>query len=84
MTGMRVRVKLFAILRERAGVSELTLDLPAGASVASAADAVMARFPALHEYARSAAWAVNREYVKPDAPLRDGDELAAIPPVSGG
>ena len=81
---MTVRVLLFAILRDRAGVSEVRVDLPEGATVRAAADAVFERFPALRAAARSVAYAVNRAYCRPDATLKDEDEVALIPPVSGG
>ncbi len=78
---MVVRVRLFAMLRERAGSSELSLELPEGACVrdALAADAVAALAEGL-----PLVMAVNREYASADAPLSPGDELALIPPVSGG
>lgn len=80
-----IKVKLFAMLREQAGSREIDLDLPAGATA----------HDALVELGRSAgiaelvermplALAINREYVKDDAVMSDGDELAVIPPVSGG
>jgi molybdopterin converting factor subunit 1 len=81
---MKVRVLLFAVLRDRVGVPELTLDLPQAATVAAAAEAVWERFPALRDAAKSMAYAVNRSYARPDARLKDGDEVALIPPVSGG
>lgn len=78
---MLVRIRLFAMLRERAGTSELQLDLPEGARVrdALAADAVASLADGL-----PLVMAVNREYASEDAPLAAGDELALIPPVSGG
>ncbi|MBV9944339.1 MAG: molybdenum cofactor biosynthesis protein MoaE [Solirubrobacterales bacterium] len=76
---MQVRVRLFAGLRERAGASELELELPDGAVVGDALNEVRA----LTEGVR-VVMAVNREYVDPGAPLRAGDEVALIPPVSGG
>jgi molybdopterin synthase catalytic subunit len=76
---MRVRVRLFAVLRERAGRDTIELDLPEGARVADALAAVDDLAGGL-----SLVLAVNREYAKPDAPLSAGDELALIPPVSGG
>jgi len=76
---MHVRIRLFAALRERAGTRELELELPDGASVAEA----------LHRVAwltegMPVVMAVNREYAEPSASLAAGDELALIPPVSGG
>jgi MoaE-MoaD fusion protein len=81
---MKIRVKLFAILRERAGTGEFVLDLPKGATVRSAADSLSRQLPAIRGHARRVAYAINREYVSADATLNDGDELAVIPPVSGG
>jgi molybdopterin synthase catalytic subunit len=76
---MVVRIRLFAMLRERAGASELSLELPEGARVRDA-------LAALSELADGLplVMAVNREYASEDAPLSAGDELALIPPVSGG
>jgi MoaE-MoaD fusion protein len=76
---MLVRVRLFAILRERAGTSELELDLPDGACVRDALAHVEPLAPGL-----PLVMAINREYADADAPLAPGDELALIPPVSGG
>ena len=81
---MRITVRLFAVLSERAGTDELPLDLPPGALVHAAVEQVAQRLPAIRALLPRVAFAVNREYVKPDATLRDGDELALIPPVSGG
>ena len=76
---MVVSVRLFAALRERAGRDRLELELPDGALVADALAAVddLARDLPL-------VLAVNREYADPGDPLSPGDELALIPPVSGG
>ena len=76
---MRVTVRLFAQLRERAGRPELELELPDGARVRDALAAVgelAAGLPVV--------MAVNREYAAEDAPLAPDDELALVPPVSGG
>jgi molybdopterin synthase catalytic subunit len=81
---MKIDVKLFAILRERAGTAGLTLELPSGATAAAAGAALAERFPALREHLGKVAYAVNRSYVPPGQVLSDGDELALIPPVSGG
>jgi molybdopterin converting factor subunit 1 len=81
---MRIRVKLFAIVKERAGVGELPLDLPDASNVAAAELALKEKFPAIAGFLRQAAYAVNREYVDATTALHDGDELAVIPPVSGG
>lgn len=81
---MRINVKFFALLRERAGVSEFTLDLPDGATVGSAREPLLAQFPALREHLTRCAYAVNRSYAGTDTVLKNGDEMALIPPVSGG
>ena len=81
---MRVRIKLFAVVKERAGVGETALELPDGATVAAASQALKQKFPAIENFLARSAFAVNREYVDPATVLRDGDELAVIPPVSGG
>jgi molybdopterin synthase catalytic subunit len=81
---MRVRVRLFAALVEAAGGDTLDLDLPAGATVRQALEATGERIPAVRRWSASLLTAVNLEYVRGDHPLRDGDELALIPPVSGG
>ena len=81
---MTVGVKLFAIVREAAGASALSIDLAEGATVADARDALLRRLPALGPHLAGCAFAVNRTYATPSARLAGGDELAVIPPVSGG
>ncbi len=81
---MDVTVRLFASLREHAGAGSVALELDEGATVA---DAIVAlRGGALAGLPENAPFvtAVAREYVKPDHALADGDELALVPPVSGG
>jgi molybdopterin converting factor subunit 1 len=79
-----IHVRLFAVLREKAGTSEFPLQLPEGSTVADAQGPLLERAPALREHIGRVAYAVNRSYVKPETRLNDGDELALIPPVSGG
>jgi MoaE-MoaD fusion protein len=76
---MNVMVRLFAGLRERAGTGARALELPEGASVADV-------WPALElgDEPQGLLYAVNREYAARDQTLDDGDEVALIPPVSGG
>jgi MoaE-MoaD fusion protein len=76
---MEVRVHLFAALRERAGVNELALELPDGALVRDA----LARVERLTS-GLPVVMAVNQEYAGEDQVLSAGDEIALIPPVSGG
>src|SRR5215218_7798504 len=77
--GVEVTVRLFAMLRERAGTRELTLELPDGACVRDA----LAELGDL-AVGLPLVMAVNREYAPEDQVLDAGDELALIPPVSGG
>jgi molybdopterin converting factor subunit 1 len=82
---MEVEVRLFAMLRERAGSDSVTVDLADGATVRDAVDAVGAQHGLRELISRMpVVMAVNREYADEDDPLRAGDELALIPPVSGG
>lgn len=81
---MKVRVKLFAALREAVGSRELELELPQGATPEQAWERLAAAHPALRPRRASLAAAVNRSYASFHAPLADGDELAFVPPVSGG
>jgi molybdopterin synthase catalytic subunit len=78
-----VHVRLFASYREAAGVGHLELELHPGATAKDAIAEIARRHPLISE-GRSVVIAKNREYVAPDEPLADGDEVALIPPVSGG
>ena len=80
---MRVLVRLFASYREAAGAGHIQLELPAGATVRDAIREVLRQHPLVAE-GRQVVIARNREYVDADASLADGDEVALIPPVSGG
>jgi molybdopterin synthase sulfur carrier subunit len=81
---MRVRVRLFASLREALGRSEVELELPAGARAEDAWQALATGQPALAARRASLAVAVNRRYEPFDVNLKDGDEVVFVPPVSGG
>lgn len=81
---MTVKVKLFAILRERAGTDEIRIDVDGGASVSDAVRALLQHKPELETWITKAAYAVNLSRVDGKAILNDGDELALLPPVSGG
>ncbi len=81
---LRIRVRLFAMQRETAGMKELRLEVPLGATVDDAWSAVVEVVPALAPGRPSLRFAVNGDYADPDRPLADGDEIACIPPVSGG
>jgi len=79
-----VHVRLFAIQRELAGTREVTLELPDDADVEGAWTALAERFPMLAPGRSSLRFARNGDYTDPATALADGDEVAMIPPVSGG
>ncbi len=81
---MLVTVRLFARLREIAQTAELTLDLAQGSRVGDAWQALMARHGDMAAYASSISCAVNADYSRMTATVKDGDEIAFLPPVSGG
>ncbi len=74
----------FAVLRERVRLASESLDLPAGARVREARAAIAARHPEIAPLLPRVQAAVNRTVVGDEHPLGDGDELAFLPPVSGG
>jgi molybdopterin synthase catalytic subunit len=81
---MRVTVKLFGSAREAAGARELEQDLPEGARVADLRALLAARFPIFDRLGTRLASSVNLEMVNSESVLRDGDEVAFLPPVAGG
>lgn len=81
---MRVGVKLFAQLRDKAGVSDLTLDVADEATVADAWRTLVGAHPALAAFETSVSSAVNATYARRHTRLHAGDEVAFLPPVSGG
>jgi molybdopterin converting factor subunit 1 len=81
---MKVRVKFFAILRERAGTAEVIQELSEGATVADLWRGLQQQFPQLDVPGIRLLYAVNQNYVGSNDTLRDGDEVVFIPPVSGG
>jgi molybdopterin synthase catalytic subunit len=83
-TRLAVRARLFAIQRELAGTREIELALPPGATVEDAWGDLVRRFPILAPGRPYVRFARNGEYTEAQAALADGDEIAVIPPVSGG
>jgi molybdopterin converting factor subunit 1 len=81
---MFVTIRLFARLRELAGASELRQELPDGAVARTAWQALVRDHGALAEYEAVISCAVNEEYARLTTPLAHGDEVAFLPPVSGG
>ena len=81
---MRVTVRLFARLRDLAGAGELVREVPDAATVQTVWAALTSEMPSLAQYEGSMSVAVNAEYARMAAALHDGDEVAFLPPVSGG
>jgi MoaE-MoaD fusion protein len=81
---VHIKVRLFAVLRQQAGWRERDLELPAEASVEDAWQALVDLHPEFAAARDSIRFARNGEYSPPDTVLRDGDQLAVIPPVAGG
>jgi molybdopterin converting factor subunit 1 len=84
MRAVRVRLLYFAVLRDIVGASGAEVDLPEGARAADVWERLRAQHRELASYHQPPMVAVNEEYVAADQMLRDGDELAFIPPVAGG
>jgi molybdopterin converting factor subunit 1 len=81
---VRVTVKLFARLRDIAGTPELARQVMPGATIRSLWSDLVAEFPELAAYERAVSSALNADYARMDQALSDGDEVAFLPPVSGG
>jgi len=81
---MRVKVRLFARLRDLAGTAELERELPDDATVQMLWRSLVSDQPTLGDYERAMSVAINTEYSRMSARLADGDEVAFMPPVSGG
>ena len=81
---MRVTVRLFARLRDLAGTGELVRDVPAASTIDGVWRHLVAEMPAFGEYERTMSVALNADYSRMSATVKDGDEVAFLPPVSGG
>ncbi|MBZ0159164.1 MoaD/ThiS family protein [Candidatus Methylomirabilis sp.] len=81
---MNVRVRCFAAVREIIGVGELVVDLPEESTLIQLINRLQCQFPRLQGLTGSLLFSVNREYAPIDKRLAAGDEVALIPPVSGG
>lgn len=79
-----VRVKFFAAPREALDRRQVTLDLPSGSTVRALLVRLTKRYPPLEPYLPTLSVAVNRAYADKDTELHNGDEVACLPPVSGG
>ena len=81
---MRVTIRLFARLRDLAGSGELVRDVPHPATVQTVWRSLVTEMPSLGEYERTMSVAVNADYSRMTAAVNEGDEVAFLPPVSGG
>lgn len=84
MRAMKVRLLFFAVLRDITGKSEAVVEVPNGTRAADVWRDLRRQHRELVGYEQPPLAAINETYVKADAPLHDGDELAFIPPVAGG
>ncbi|MCB9283423.1 MAG: molybdopterin converting factor subunit 1 [Lewinellaceae bacterium] len=80
---MKLKILAFGISRDILGGAELTIELPDGGTVADLKTELMRRFPEFSKL-KALAVAVNSEYAQPGQSLQERDEVALIPPVSGG
>ncbi len=81
---MQIKVLFFGLLKDICGGAEARLELPAGATAGSVFEHYAAAFPRLKQMASSVVLARNHEFASVGEPLSDGDEVALLPPVSGG
>ena len=81
---MNVQVKLFAVARQIVGSDTAAVDLPDSSTVGDLRDALARDYPALSVTLASVVFAVNSEYATDQTCLKANDEIACIPPVSGG
>lgn len=81
---IRIRVLFFGAARDVVDTNPLEVSLDTPATAGSAFQQLVARFAELERFGRSLLFAVNQEYATPDTPLKENDELAVFPPVSGG
>jgi molybdopterin converting factor subunit 1 len=81
---MTVRVKLFAVAKERVNREEVTIEIPSSATVGDLREAIEAQYPVLANILPHALWAVDAAYANDSTILNEQSDVALIPPVSGG
>ncbi len=81
---MKITIKLFAVYQEILGVPELVWDVPETSTVGEVCDRLLEQHPRLEQWRNLTRYGVNLNFVSIDTPLKDGDEVVLIPPVSGG
>jgi len=83
-TKITITVKLFAAYQEACGVSEMQMEFSTGTPVVAVRDRLITEYPQLSEWQNLTRFGINLQFVEPDTPLQNGDEVVLIPPVSGG
>lgn len=81
---MQITMKLFALMREKAGTDTISLEVPVGAALTQAMATLVSHYPMLAPYIANVRCALHMDFVDPETILTEGDELVLIPPVSGG
>jgi molybdopterin synthase sulfur carrier subunit len=81
---MRIKLKLFAFFRQAFGASDLQYEIRTGATAQDLLDDIMSKHPTLEKSRNHVVITINKHAVHLDAPLHEGDEVAILPPVSGG
>jgi molybdopterin synthase catalytic subunit len=81
---VRIRVLFFGVLRDIVGVREDSIEVPEGGRLETVFEHYATRFPRIREMSKSLVLALNQRFSEPGAPLSEGDEVAILPPVSGG
>jgi molybdopterin converting factor small subunit len=81
---MQVTIKLFALMREKAGTDTIPLEVPTGAAVTQAVATLVRQYPMLEPYLANTRFSLHMDFVNLETTLAEGDELVLIPPVSGG
>jgi molybdopterin converting factor subunit 1 len=81
---VRIRVLFFGVIREIVSLREETIEVPDGARLETVLESYSSRFPRLREMTASIGMARNQQFASPASPVAEGDEVAFLPPVSGG
>ena len=81
---MQITVKLFALMREKAGTDTIPLEVPTGAAVTQALAMLVCQYPLLEPHIANTRFSLHMDFVALETTLAEGDELSLIPPVSGG